>query len=79
MHKSIIEYGSPKDGTTIKMGFHTAVVDELPEDTDVFLVLSRKPSVPELIATKTYIYVIDQDGRINYIMPAEKYFKQQKP
>jgi hypothetical protein len=79
LHKSIIEYGSPKQGETIEAGYHTAVLDELPEDTDVFLVLSRKPSVPEWIATRTYVYRIDPDGKINYIMPAEKFFKQKKP
>lgn len=79
LHKSIIEYGFPRQGGTIEAGFHTAVLDEIPEDTDVFLVLSRRPFVPELIATKTYIYVIETDGKINYIMTAEKYFKQKKP
>ena len=79
LHKSIIEYPSPKPGETTEAGYHTAVLDELPEDTDVFLVLSRKPSTPEWIATRTYIYRIDPDGKINYIMPAEKFFKQKKP
>ena len=79
LHKSIIEYDSPKQGETREAGYHTAVLDELPEDTDVFLVLSRKPSVPEWIATRTYIYRIDPDGKINYIMPAEKFLKQKKP
>ena len=46
---------------------------------NVFLVLSRKPGMPEWIATRTYIYRIDPDGKINYIMPAEKYFKQKEP
>lgn len=79
LHKSIIEYGSPSQNGTMEGGFHTAVLDEIPEDTDVFLVLSRKPSVPELIATRTYIYIIEPGGKISYIMPEEKYFKQKKP
>jgi hypothetical protein len=79
LHKSIIEYDSPKQGETREGGFHTAVLDELPEDTDVFLVLSRKPSVSEWVATRTYIYRIDLDGKINYIMTAEKFFKLKNP
>lgn len=78
LHKAIIEYDSPKQGETREAGFHTAIMDEVPEDTDVFLVLSRKPSVPEFVGTKSYIYRIDPDGKINYLMPAEK-FRQQKP
>ena len=76
LHKSIIEYGSPKQGETREAGWHTAILDEVPEDTDVFLVLSRKPSVPEFIGTKTYIYRIDPDGKINYLMPVEKFRKK---
>jgi hypothetical protein len=79
LHKSIIEYGPSKAENTMQAGFHTAVLDELPEDTDVFLVLSRKPSVAEWIATRTYVYRIDPDGKINYLGPAEKFFKDKKP
>ena len=79
LHKSIVEYTLPQGQTKMEAGYHTAVLDEIPEDTDVFLVLSCKPGMPEWIATRTYIYRIDPDGKINYIMPAEKYFKQKEP
>jgi hypothetical protein len=79
LHKSIIEYKAPKPPETIEAGFHTAVLDEIPEDTDVFLVLARKPSIPEWIATKTFIYMIESNGTVRYVMPAEKFFKIGKP
>ena len=49
-----------------------AVLDDVPEDTDVFHVLSRKPSVPQLIATRKYVYQVAVDGSINYLGEAEK-------
>ena len=32
------------------------------QDTDVFYVLSRKPSIPELIMTEKFLYQVDPDG-----------------
>ena len=67
MHKSILERG-PGDappGVTLVAGYHTAILDNIPEDTDVFLVLTRKPSMPETIITpRKYFYEIATDGRI---------------
>ena len=74
MHISIIEYSFP-EGQKPEAGFHTAVMDDVPEDTDVFLVLSRKPSVPEWVATKKFVYRVETDGTINYIMTAEAFMK----
>ncbi len=48
MHKAIIEVSMAEN---TKGGYHTAIMDQIPEDSDVFHVLARKPSVPELIAT----------------------------
>ncbi len=48
----------------MQAGFHTAVVAEIPEDTDVYHVLSRTPKVPEYVATDHFIYRIDTDGKI---------------
>ena len=46
--------------------FHTHVLSNTPEDSDVFYVLSRKPLVPEYvgIAADKKIYVIETDGNI---------------
>jgi hypothetical protein len=41
------------------------VLSNLPEDSDVFYVLSRKPSIPEYIGTMDEkIFVVQVDGTI---------------
>jgi hypothetical protein len=79
LHKSIIEYAASEPPNTASAGYHTAILDEVPEDTDVFLVLARKPAVPEWIATKTFVYVVQPDGTARYVMPLEKFLKIGKP
>jgi hypothetical protein len=76
MHKAIIEFSMP-DNT--QAGFHTAIMDEVPEDSDVFHVLARKPSVPEWVATKTFVYRIEPDGKIRYLMTMEAFKKTRQP
>lgn len=51
----------------MQAGMHTAVVAEIPEDTDVYHVLSRTPKVPEYVMTDHFIYRIDTDGKINFL------------
>ncbi len=57
-------------------GFHAAVVDDVPEDTDVFYVLTRQPSIPEIIATRNYVYRIDVTGSILYLGKTKDILKQ---
>ena len=66
LHKALIEYGPPPrvKGEELKSGFHTAILADRPEDTDVFLVLTRRPRVPEYIVSATFYFRIDLDGRI---------------
>jgi hypothetical protein len=75
LHISIIEFSAPPASQSLQGSFHTAVLDDIPEDTDVFHVLSRQPSIPELIATKQYVFQIETDGAINYIMTWEAFKK----
>ena len=75
LHKSIIEYATPPETQKPEAGFHTAVLDDVPEDTDVFHVLIRKPSVPEWVATRQHVYRIETDGAINYLMTREAFDK----
>jgi hypothetical protein len=75
LHISIIEFKTPPDSQKVEGGFHTAILDDVPEDTDVFHVLSRKPSVPEWVGTKKYMYRIETDGTINYLMTMEAFLK----
>jgi hypothetical protein len=65
LHNTVLEFGSaPKPGRTLEAGYHSAVLDDRPEDTDVFHVLSREPRVPEYIVSEPYIFRVDVDGRI---------------
>lgn len=67
LHKSIIELppSSIPKGTKPAGGYHTHVLSDLPEDTDVFHVLSRQPPQPEFIGTSNKkLYEISEDGTI---------------
>ena len=46
---------------------HGAPDHELPEDSDVYFVLTRQPLVPELIETPRYDYRVEVDGSIRYV------------
>jgi hypothetical protein len=70
LHKSIIPY-SAEPGKTIALGYHTAIMDNLPEDTDVLHVLSRRPAVPELVVTEDWVFKILTNGAIKYMGSAE--------
>jgi hypothetical protein len=59
----------------VEAGYHTAVLDDIPEDTDVFHGLVRKPSVSEWKATQRYVYRIEIDDTINYVMTGEAFTK----
>ena len=77
MHKTIIEIESPKDDAQQQVaGIHTHILADTPEDTDVFHVLTRKPSVPELIATEKSVFVVEKDGTIKYQGRAEEVLKR---
>ena len=75
MHISIIEFSTPPTLQKAEAGYHTAVLDDIPEDSDVFHVLSRQPLVPEWIMTKQYVFRIEPDGTINYLMTTEAFKK----
>jgi len=63
MHKTILET-APKSGKKTVAGFHTHVLSDLPEDTDVFHVLTQDPPVPEMVATPHFLYRVSTDGTI---------------
>jgi hypothetical protein len=67
MHKTIldIDYGPSGKIKKTEAGFHTHVLSNVPEDSDVFHVLTRKPSVPEYVGTMDKkIWVVQTDGTI---------------
>lgn len=63
MHKTIIEVAL-RPGKKTASGFHTHVLSDLVEDTDVFHVLTQEPPVPERIATPHFLYRVKADGTI---------------
>ena len=72
LHKSVIEVEPPKDKNNKQVaGIHTHVLDDIPEDTDVFHVLTRKPSVPEMVITKQFVFQVDPEGSIKYVGKSE--------
>jgi hypothetical protein len=65
LHKSVIEVEPPKDEFDKQVaGVHTHVLDDTPEDSDVFHALTRKPSVPEMVITKQFVFQVDPEGSI---------------
>jgi hypothetical protein len=64
LHKTIIESAPAGADVKVASGYHTHVLSDVPEDTDVLLVLTRQPRVPELVMTPTYMYTIDVHGAI---------------
>jgi len=67
MHRGIMDFDLRKPAEDKKMvaGYHVHVLSEVPEDSDIYFVLSREPHVPEYIGTngKTK-YLILEDGSI---------------
>jgi hypothetical protein len=64
MHRAVIEFTPPPANAVA--GSHAALVDDVPEDSDVFLVLWRQPPRAEVVVTQHYVYEIALDGVISY-------------
>ncbi len=64
MHKNIIEYAPASAPGKVQGGYHTHILSNVPEDTDVLLVLTRKPRVPEIVVAGAYMFTIDVSGKI---------------
>jgi len=63
LHRAVLEYALPDSAVS---GMHTAIVDDVPEDTDVFYVLSRRPLRQELVVSEHYFYQVCTDGTITW-------------
>jgi hypothetical protein len=66
LHKTILERKPSSISKTVA-GYHTHVLTDTPEDTDVFLVLQQSPPVPEFVGTKNGTYVVNTDGTIRRV------------
>jgi hypothetical protein len=63
MHRALLNLAVPDSAV---FGYHTVLVDDVPQDSDVFLVLTRRPRKHEFIATAHYNYEIALDGSIGW-------------
>jgi len=64
MHKIVLE---EQVGNGSEFGYHTHVLSDLPEDSDVFYALSRKAKQGDLIATKKYFFQALPNGSLTYL------------
>jgi hypothetical protein len=79
LHSAVIENSAPPPDVDQELaaGMHNHVLSDIPEDTDVFHVLTRKPAVPELIVTEESVFVIEKNGEIKYVGAAKDVLKKQ--
>ena len=70
LHERVTGANMPADSEVVA-GVHTHVLSDVPEDTDVFYVLTRKPSLPEYIRTQNAMYEVNTDGTI-HALPSSK-------
>jgi hypothetical protein len=67
MHKIVLE-----DSTShAQFTFHTHILSDVPEDSDMFYALTRKAEKGEFLLTRRYSYRISSDGSISYLGPTE--------
>ncbi len=66
MHQAVLDFDTHNPNVAkIAAGYHVHVLSEVPEDSDVFFVLSRRPAVPEYLgANGKMLFVIQADGSI---------------
>ena len=63
MHKTVLDV-APVKGKKMVFGYHTHVLSDVPEDTDVLHVLQQDPPLPETITTQHLVYEVAIDGTI---------------
>jgi hypothetical protein len=67
LHKTILENHPGASGAKQVGGFHTHILTDTPEDTDVFHVLRQTKPVPEFVGTQNGIYTVETDGTIKRV------------
>ena len=68
LHRTILEVThSGPAGKKPAGGFHTHVLTDTPEDTDVFHVLRQTPPLPEFVGTRNGNYEVETGGTIKRI------------
>ena len=68
LHKTILEnQHAPSSDKKTVAGYHTHVLTDMPEDTDVFHVLVQSPPRAEYVGTKSGTYLVNPDGTIKRV------------
>jgi hypothetical protein len=76
LHKSILENDYSNKSIKVQAGYHTHVLSDLPEDTDVFYVLTRKPPVAEYVTSSKFMYQINPSGSITFMGKTQDVLKK---
>ena len=54
----------------------THLLDNIPENTNVFLLLMRKPDAPEMVLTKPFVFQVHADSSITYAGKSRQVLKR---
>ena len=71
MHKAVLE----ETIDNALLGFHTDILSDAPEDSDVFYALSLKATQGDLVVTKKYVYQVNPDGSLIWLGKSEEIAK----
>jgi hypothetical protein len=64
LHQDLLESIPSDTKGTFSGGYHTHILSNVPEDTDVLLVLTREPRAPEVVVAGGHVFIIDVNGKI---------------
>lgn len=64
LRMSILETRPTQGPVKEAAGYHTHILSDVHEDTDVYYVLVRKPAIPEYIGAGKFRYVVQPDGTL---------------
>jgi hypothetical protein len=67
MHKTVFEESRPADGKQPDFGYHSHILSDVPEDSDIFYAMTRKAQQGEWVATQKYVYEITPDFLFVYL------------
>ena len=77
MHMSVNEFqGAPPGRGAPAAMVRTAVLDDVPEDSDVFFALAFKPATPQFLITKNFVYAVTPDGNAQFVAKAADFLKK---
>jgi DUF1365 family protein len=70
LHLGTIEFdrSNKPDAQYVASSYNTAVSD-IPEETDVAHILTRRPRVLGYVFTPQYLFMINEDGSLRMVMP----------